>query len=114
MLLLYAESRLAPAIVEADAAFRSTVSSGLGAPVVFYTEFLDLPPTPSVAYERRLRDLLRAKYQEVHLDLIVACAPNGAALRGRLPCRAGSRRPIVFMAVDAAGDLEFRATSPAF
>src|SRR5687768_2589676 len=76
VLLLYAESRLAPAIVEADAAFRSTVSLGLGAPVVFYTEFLDLPPTPSVVFEHRLRDLLRDKYQEVHLDLIVAMAPT--------------------------------------
>lgn len=44
-----------------DAAFRSTVASGLGAPVVFHTEFLDLPPTPSAAREQRLRDLLRVK-----------------------------------------------------
>lgn len=33
----------------------------LGAPVVFHTEFLDLPPTPSAAREQRLRDLLRVK-----------------------------------------------------
>ena len=106
VLLLYAESRLAPAIVEADAALRSTVSLGLGAPVVFYTEFLDLPPTPSVVFERRLRDLLRAKYQEVHLDLIVAMAPN--ALRFAVDYRAelAPGAPIVFMAVVAAGDLE--------
>ena len=58
VLLLYAESRLLPAIVSADEAFRSTVASGLGAPVVFHTEFLDLPSTPSPAYERRVRDLL--------------------------------------------------------
>ena len=92
VLLLYAESRFLPAIVEVDAAFRSTVSSGLGAPVIFHTEFLDLPPTPSAAYERRLRDLLRLKYQDVHLDLIMACAAQGAAHRARLPCRAGPRR----------------------
>ncbi len=104
VLLLYAESRFLPALIEADAAFRSTVASGLGAPVIFHTEFLDLPPTPSAAYERRLRDLLRVKYQDVHLDLIMACAPT--ALRVALDYRAelGPRVPIVFAAVDSVGD----------
>jgi len=37
VLLLYAESRLLPGLIEADAAFRSTVASSLGAPVVFHT-----------------------------------------------------------------------------
>ena len=106
VLLLYAESRFLPAIVEADSAFRSTVSSGLGAPVNFRTEFLDLPPTPSAAYERRLWDLLRLKYQDVHLDLIAVFAPR--ALRFALDYRAelAPGAPIVFMAVDSVGDLE--------
>src|SRR6185369_13505058 len=105
VLLLYAESRLLPAIVEADAAFRSTVASSVGAPVVFHTEFLDLPPTPSAAYERRLRDLLQVKYQDVHFDLIMACAST--ALRIALDYRAelGPGVPIVFMAVDPVGNL---------
>jgi signal transduction histidine kinase len=104
VLLLYAESRLLPAVVEADAAFRSTVSSSLGAPVVFHTEFLDLPPTESPAFERRLRDLLRVKYQDVRLDLVVAAAPR--ALRLALDYRAdlAPNAPIVFMAVDAAAE----------
>src|SRR6266481_3104510 len=105
VLLLYAESRLLPSIVEADAAFRSTVASGLGAPVVFHTEFLDLPPTPSAEYERHLRDLLRFKYQDLHLDLIMAFAPR--ALRIALDYRAelAPGAPIVFMAVDSTEDL---------
>jgi hypothetical protein len=105
VLLLYAESRLLPALVEADAAFRSTVASSLGAPVVFHTEFLDLPPTPSATYEQRLRDLLRVKYQDVHLDLIMALAST--ALRIALDYRAelGPGVPIVFMAVGPVGDL---------
>ena len=45
VLLLYAETRLAPALTLVDAAFRSTVSAQLGAPADFRTEFLDLPPT---------------------------------------------------------------------
>jgi signal transduction histidine kinase len=106
VLLLFAESRLLPALVEADAAFRSTVSSSLGSSVVFHTEFLDLPPTPSAAYERRLRDLLRIKYQDVHLDLIMAFGPT--ALRMAVDNRAelGPGVPIVFMGVESVGDLK--------
>jgi signal transduction histidine kinase len=106
VLLLYAESRLVPAIVEADPAFRSTVSSALGAPVVFHTEFLDLPVTPSADFERRLRDLLRVKYRDVRLDLIMAFAPR--ALRIALDYRAelAPGAPIVFAAVDSVGDFE--------
>lgn len=104
VLLLYAETRLAPALIQADAAFRSTVSSRLGAPVDFRTEFLDLPPRPSAAYEQHLTELLRLKYQDVHLDLIVVFAAR--ALRVALEHRAdlAPGAPIVFMAVDAPGD----------
>jgi signal transduction histidine kinase len=100
VLLLYAESRLLPAIVSADATLRSTISSGLGAPVDFRTEFLDLPPAPSPAYERRLRDLLKLKYEGARFDLIVAFAVR--ALHIALDYRADLAPgvPIVFMAVD--------------
>lgn len=106
VLLLYAESRLLPAIVEIDAAFRSTVMSNLGAPVVFHTEFLDLPPTQNPAFERRLRDLLRLKYRELHLDLVMAAGPRAlrVALEYRPDLAPGA--PIVFLAVDAARQLE--------
>jgi hypothetical protein len=100
VLLLYAESRLLPAIVAADASFRSTITSSVGAPVDFRTEFLDLPATPRAAYERRLRDLLRLKYEGVQLDLIAVFAVR--ALRIALDYRAelAPHAPIVFMAVD--------------
>ncbi len=105
VLLLYAETRLAPALIQADAAFRSTVSSQLSAPVDFRTEFLDLPPMQDAAYERQLRDLLRLKYHDVHLDLIMVFAAKAlhVALEHRAELAPGV--PIVFMAVDAAGDL---------
>ena len=106
VLLLYAESRLQPSIVEADAAFRSTVSSGMGAPVNFHTEFLDLPPTSSAAYKRRLWDLLRFKYQDVHFDLIVPVSIR--ALRFALDLRAelAPGTPIVFTAVHSVSNLD--------
>ena len=105
ILLLYAESRLLPAVIDADAAFRATVSAGSNDPVVFHTEFLDLPPTRSAAYERRQRDLLRLKYRDVHLDLVMAAAPR--ALQAALDYRAdlSPTAPIVFLAVDAADKL---------
>src|SRR4030095_2553212 len=101
VLLLYAESRLLPAIVSADATFRSTLSSSLGAPVDFRTEFLDLPATPNAPYERRLRDLLRLKYEGVHFDLVVVLAVR--ALRIALDYRGelAPGAPVVFMAGDA-------------
>jgi signal transduction histidine kinase len=101
VLLLYAESRLLPAIVSADATFRSTLSSSLGAPVDFRTEFLDLPATPNAPYERRLRDLLRLKYEGVHFDLVVVLAVR--ALRIALDYRGelAPGAPVVFMAADA-------------
>jgi hypothetical protein len=86
VLLLYAESRPAAGLVAADAAFRSTVASSLGAPVDFRTEFLDVPPTPDAAYSRHLRDLLRFKYGDLDLDLVVVLAAR--ALRIALEYRA--------------------------
>ena len=73
--------------------------------MVFHTEFLDLPPTQSAAFERHLRDLFRFKYRDVHLDLIMAAAPR--ALRIALDYRAdlAPTAPIVFLAVDEAGAL---------
>jgi signal transduction histidine kinase len=104
VLLLYAESRLLPAIVSADEAFRSTVALGLGAPVVFHTEFLDLPSTPSPAYERRVSELLRLKYKDAHLDLIVALAASALRFALDLRPQLAPGAPIVFMAVESVGD----------
>ena len=105
VLLLYAESRLLPGLVEADEAFRATVTSGLGPQVDFRTEFLDLPPTQSPAFERHLRNLLRVKYRDLHFDLIMAFGPR--ALRFALDLRAELTPgvPIVFMAVESVADL---------
>src|SRR6266481_8588709 len=86
VLLLYAESRLAPAFTVVDAAFRSTITSAFGAPVDFRTEFLDLPPTPNPEYERHLRDLIRLKYRDLRFDQIMAFGPR--ALRTALDYRA--------------------------
>lgn len=104
MLLLYAESRFLPGLLEADAAFRSTLSASLGTSVVFHTEFLDLPPNPSDAYRDRLREFLRVKYQDVPLDLIMACAARALRVALDYCAELGPRAPIVFLAVDSLTD----------
>ena len=59
-----------------------------------------------MAYEQRLTDLLRLKYQGVHFDLIAVFAAR--ALRVALEHRADLTPgvPIVFMAVDTPGDFD--------
>ena len=102
VLLLYAEPRLIPAVVQVDANLRSTLGSDPTMPVIFHTEFLDLPSVRDEAYERLVQTLLGLKYRDVKLDLIFA---NGVgALRMALQCRSelGPDVPIVFTAVDAA------------
>jgi len=109
VLLLYAESRLAPAFTVVDAAFRSTITSGFGAPVDFRTEFLDLPATPNPEFERHLRDLIRSKYRNLRFDQVMAFGPR--ALRMALDYRAelAPGVPIVFMGVDSVDDFELPA-----
>lgn len=100
VLLLYAEARLLPAIVATDLSIRSTLQSGSESPVHFYTEYLDLSWFPGEGHERQLRNLLRQKYADRKLDLVI---PAGAhALRFALKHRASlfPGVPIVFCAVD--------------
>ena len=100
VLLLYAEARLLPAIVATDVSIRSTLQSGSESPVHFYTEYLDLSWFPGEGHERQLRNLLRQKYANRKLDLVI---PAGAhALRFALKHRASlfPGVPIVFCAVD--------------
>ena len=102
VLLLYAEPRLIPAVVQVDANLRSTLGSDPTMPVIFHTEFLDLLSVRDEAYERLIQNLLGLKYRDVKLDLIFA---NGVgALRMALQCRPElwPDVPIVFTAVDAA------------
>jgi len=86
VLLLYAESRLAPAFTVVDAAFRSTITSGFGAPVDFRTEFLDLPATPNPEFERHLRDLIRSKYRDLRFDQVMAFGPRGLRMARHCGC----------------------------
>src|SRR5262245_18880402 len=72
VLLLYSEARLTPSVVSLDQALRSTLDARSPVPIYFYTEFLDLNTTYRASIHDELRELLRRKYQERPIDLIVA------------------------------------------
>jgi len=114
VLLLYAESRLCPASSRRTRAFRSHGHVEPGAPVSFHTESSTCRPRPARTTRVACGICFRVKYQDVHLDLIMACAPR--ALRIALDHRGelGPRVPIVFMAVESVADSRSRRTLPAF
>jgi len=72
VLLLYSEARLTPSVVRTDQALRSTLEARSPRPVYFYTEFLDLNSFRGAALQGELVNLLRVKYRQRPIDLIVA------------------------------------------
>jgi signal transduction histidine kinase len=72
VLLLYSEARLTPSVVRTDQALRSTLEARSPRPVYFYTEFLDLNSFRGSALQDELVKLLRVKYRQRPIDLIVA------------------------------------------
>src|SRR5262245_642643 len=99
VLLLYSDSRLTPSVVSADQALRSTLETGLPGPVRFYTEFLDLNSVLGML-QSELRELLRVKYRERRVDLIVAQGQLSVpfVLQNRVELFSGA--PVVFVAVE--------------
>ena len=102
VLLLYADSMLLPANVVADRELRSALGADAATPVHFYTEALDLSWFPDKEVERGMLDLLRAKYANRNLALVIPVGPP--ALRFALLHRATifPGVPLVFVAARQA------------
>jgi two-component system, NarL family, response regulator NreC len=102
VLLLYADSMLLPANVVTDRELRSALGADAATPVRFYTEALDLSWFPDKEVERAMLDLLRAKYANRNLDLVIPVGPP--ALRFALLYRATifPGVPLVFVAAREA------------
>jgi signal transduction histidine kinase len=96
------------AVVDADAALRSTLDSQSPVPISYYTEYLDLNLFDGAMPLPGLREWLQRKYEARHLDLIVA--GGSRALRIALQNRAAlfSNAPVVFVSVDAAAAADLR------
>jgi len=102
VLLLYSESRLTPSVVSADQALRSTLEARLAGPIYFYTEFLDLNSLHGASLQRELPKLLRVKYRERPIDLIVAQGELSVPFTLQNRIELFSSAPVVFVAVEAS------------
>lgn len=102
VLLLYSEARLTPSVVSADRALRSTLQAHSPRPVHFYTEFLDLNLFEGASLQREVRELLRRKYRERPIDLIVAQGQLTVPIVLQNRAEFFSGAPVVFVAVESS------------
>ncbi len=111
VLLLYAESRVLPAVLDLDEAIRARFAQA-GVEVQFLTEYLDLSWTSDPQYQKHLRAFLHTKYRERDPDVIITLGALG--LRFTLDSRAEifPTVPIVFAAVSPAADIRLEGGAP--
>ena len=102
ILLLYSESRLIPSVVNVDQAFRSTLATGLPERIYFYTEFLDLNAFQGDMPRSELWELLRLKYQNRRIDVIVSQGQLTVPLALQIRDGLFPRAPVVLVAVEAS------------
>ncbi len=106
VLVLYAQSQILHAVIEADDSIRAVLGASTSPSVRIYTEYLDTSAFPDRESELALSVFLRRKYEAVPLDLVMA--GGGQALRFAVAHRARlfPHVPIVFFGVNRRGDLE--------
>jgi two-component system, NarL family, sensor kinase len=102
VLLLYSEARLTPSVVALDNALRSTLESRSPTPIHFHTEFLDLNTSYGASIQGELHELLRMKYRERPVDVIVAQGQLTVPLALQARAELFPKAPIVFVAVDSS------------
>jgi signal transduction histidine kinase/ABC-type uncharacterized transport system substrate-binding protein len=101
LLLLYSEARLTPSVVALDNALRSTLESRSTTPIHVHTEFLDLNTSYGTSIQGELHELLRLKYRERPVDVIVAQGQLTVPLALQARAELFPKAPIVFVAVDS-------------
>jgi hypothetical protein len=100
VLLLYSEARLTPFVVRTDQTLRSTLEARSPRPVYFYTEFLDLNSFRGAALQDELVKLLRVKYRQRPIDLIVAQGQLTVPFVLQNRADLFSSPPVVFVSVE--------------
>jgi len=76
VVLLFAQRTAAPAVVEIEDGFRREMERSLERPVNLHVEYLDITGARDSVYLGRLVDLLRAKYEQDPVDVVVAVRPE--------------------------------------
>ena len=100
VLLLYSEARLTPSVILMDQTLRSTLEARSPGPVYFYTEFLDLNSFHGSALPGELVKLLRVKYSDRRIDLIVAQGQLTVPFVLQNRADLFSSPPVVFVSVE--------------
>ena len=100
VLILFAHEAQQSAQIIAEQAIRSTLIKGTPDQLEIYSEYLDAARTPIDSFEKDIVSLLRRKYEDKKLDLILAF--NTPALKLVLNNRSVlfPRTPIVFMILE--------------
>ena len=80
VLILYSNESFLPANIALGNSLVGHMRAGLPGRVEFFSEFLDLVRFPGDAHQSRTADVLRAKYNGRHIDLIVTAGPQALSL----------------------------------
>ena len=105
VLLLFDEDRTLPGLSVLDQTIRSTLNSGLGGNVEFFTESIQAAQFPGEQHALALRDYFLKKYGSAKLDLIVAVMGPSVRFLLQHAETFAPGVPIVFCGADAR-DLE--------
>jgi signal transduction histidine kinase/ABC-type uncharacterized transport system substrate-binding protein len=101
VVLLYAAAPLRPVPLAVDEAIRTTLATGVAAPIQFYTEFLDLSRSSGEQHEQRLASVLRQKYADLKIDLIISISTPALQFLLRHRAQLFPGLPVVFCGVNA-------------
>jgi PAS domain S-box-containing protein len=99
VLLIYADPRLAPAIVTIDQSLRQTIVASVPGPVRFHTEYLDLSWFPGLP-EGEIGRIMGLKYAAARFDVVVPCGQEALRFALRERSRLFPGVPIVFCTIE--------------
>ena len=84
VLVLYSTRRDAQIATVGDRELPRILEQGLGGPLDYYSEFIDLARFPDPEYQAGFRDFLRLKYAGYRFDLVIAMQDVALEFRGEL------------------------------
>lgn len=111
VVVLNATDPYLPAFIEVDGAMREAMRMGRGAPAQLYAETLDMSRFPQALLEDELVALLRKKYRDLKVDVIVAVAAIALDFAQRHRDEIWPGATIVFHSVSTA-ELRVRSLPP--
>jgi len=111
VVILNATDPYLPAFIAIDGAMREAIRAGRGAPTQLYAETLDMSRFPQALLEQDLVALLRKKYRNLKVDVVVAAATIALDFAQRHRDEIWPGATIVFHSVSSA-ELRARGLPP--